>query len=174
LTSHLGSARAARGRSPRRGFELRKIADAPVASRDHTPSVLSAATPTPTREQRLWSEEVARVYAKAPTLDAAARRAVRATLHALANDPSTDEVTRADAVAMLSATAPLTSSGEAPPPLSNGGVWRGGGPNAPALLSNWGDESSLRNTSIASRSPAQRLAVRHARPRRRVRAAWCG
>jgi hypothetical protein len=65
---------------------------------------------------------VARVYAKAPTLDAAARRAVRATLHALANDPSTDEVTRADAVAMLSATAPLTSSGEAPPPLSNGRV----------------------------------------------------
>jgi len=72
-------------------------------------SVVSAATPTSTREQRLWSEEVARVLAKASTLEPAVRRAVRATLLALSDDPSTDEATRADLAALLSATTPVAS-----------------------------------------------------------------
>jgi len=63
--------------------------------------VLSATTTTPTREERLWSEELARVVATAPTFEPVVRLAVRATLHALACDPSTDEATRADVVAML-------------------------------------------------------------------------
>lgn len=93
------------------GLELWKIADARSRSSTHTSSVLVAATSTPTYEQRLWSEEVARVLAKAPTLEPAVRRALRATLLALADDPSTDEATRADIGAMLFATAPVVSSG---------------------------------------------------------------
>lgn len=69
--------------------------------------MLSAATTASTREQQLWSEEAARVLATAPTLEQAVRRAVRATLHAIAADPSTDEATRADVVALLSATGQL-------------------------------------------------------------------
>jgi hypothetical protein len=61
----------------------------------------------------LWSEEVARVLAKASTLEPAVHRAIRATLLALSDDPSTDEATRADLVALLSATAPVASSGQA-------------------------------------------------------------
>jgi len=41
------------------------------------------------------------VVATAPTFEPVVRLAVRATLHALACDPSTDEATRADVVAML-------------------------------------------------------------------------
>ena len=109
---HWYSARAASGAGhPGGGFELRKIADARSRSCDHTPSVLSAATPMSTREQQVWSEEVARVFAKAPVFEPAVRRALRATLLALADDPSTDEATRADIGAMLSATAPAASSG---------------------------------------------------------------
>jgi hypothetical protein len=67
--------------------------------------MLSVATPTLTREQRLWSEEVARVLAEEPRLKPSVRRALRATLYALAEDPSTDEATRADVLAMLSVTA---------------------------------------------------------------------
>lgn len=44
--------------------------------------------------------------AKAPTLDPVVRRAIRATLLALAEDPFTDEATRLDVAAMLTATAP--------------------------------------------------------------------
>jgi len=44
------------------------------------------------------------VFATAPTFEPAVRSAVRATLHALARDPCTDEATRADVVAMLTAT----------------------------------------------------------------------
>jgi hypothetical protein len=69
--------------------------------------VLSAATLTLTREQRLWAEEVARVFATAHTLEPAVRQAVRATLQALAANPSTDEAMRADVVALLSATSPV-------------------------------------------------------------------
>jgi hypothetical protein len=82
---------------------VRTIADADPRSYDQSPKVLFTATPIPTREQRLWAEEVARVFAAAPTLEPAARCAVRATLHALACDPLTDEGTRADAAAMLTA-----------------------------------------------------------------------
>jgi hypothetical protein len=71
--------------------------------------MLSAAITPSTREQQLRSEEVARVLATAPTLEPAVRRAVRATLHALAADPSTDEATRADVVALLSATGPVSA-----------------------------------------------------------------
>jgi hypothetical protein len=88
---------------PRR--QLRKIADAGPRQRDQTPNVLSAVTVGPSREQRLWSEEVARVLATASTLHPAARRAVRATLHSLASDPSTDPAILADVVALLAATA---------------------------------------------------------------------
>jgi hypothetical protein len=66
--------------------------------------MLSAATPTRTREQRLWSEEVARVFAQGRTLKPSVRDALRATLYALADDPSTDGATRADVLAMLSVT----------------------------------------------------------------------
>ena len=99
--------------SPRRGLELRKTTEAQTRSWAHTPNVLSAVTPTPTREQRLWSEEAARVFAKAATLEPAVRLAVRTTLQALADDPSTDVATRADVVAMLSATTAVASSGQA-------------------------------------------------------------
>jgi hypothetical protein len=52
----------------------------------------------------LWSEEVARVFEKGATLKAPVRRALRATLYALAEDASTDAATRADVFAMLSIT----------------------------------------------------------------------
>ncbi|MGZ4391502.1 MAG: hypothetical protein ACXVRK_05185 [Gaiellaceae bacterium] len=89
--------------------------------------MLFAEAPTPTREQQVWSEEVARVFAEAPTFEPAVRRAVRATLQALADDPSTDEATRADAVAMLSVTGPFPArlglpSGRSPTSKGNGRV----------------------------------------------------
>lgn len=87
------------------GVGVRRIADAGRGTCDQTQSVLSATTPTPTRTERLWSEEVARVLAAAPAFEPAVRRAVRATLDALARDPSTDEATRADVAAMLDGIA---------------------------------------------------------------------
>jgi len=48
---------------------------------------------------------VARVLAAAPAFEPAVRRAARATLDALARDPSTDEATRADVAAMLDGIA---------------------------------------------------------------------
>jgi uncharacterized protein (DUF924 family) len=78
----------------------------------------STAAPIPTREQRLWAKEVARVLATALTLEPAVRCAVRATLHALASDPLTDEGTRADVVAMLTATDRSPRLRGSPPALS--------------------------------------------------------
>ena len=72
--------------------------------------MLAPALPAPTREHRLWSEEVAHVLATAPSLEPVVGQAVRVTLHALAADPSTDEATRADVVAMLHATAARASA----------------------------------------------------------------
>jgi uncharacterized protein (DUF924 family) len=65
----------------------------------------STAIPATTRDQRLWSEEVARVLAAAPTFTPVVRRAVRTTLHAFAADPSTDAAVRADVAVMLAATS---------------------------------------------------------------------
>lgn len=95
--------------SPGRDRELRRIADACVTVEQHTSSVF----PAPAHTQRVWSEEVARVLARAPTLQPAARRALRATLRALADDPSIDDTTRLDVIAMLTATAPIVSGGRA-------------------------------------------------------------
>ena len=86
-------------------IDLREIADAESRFSSQSASMLSTATPTPTRDQRLWSAEVARVVAQAPMLEPAVRRAIRTTLQALAEEPSVDPATRADVVAMLSATA---------------------------------------------------------------------
>jgi hypothetical protein len=47
------------------------------------------------------------VLALAPAFEPAVRRAVRATLRALASDPLTDDATRVDVVAMLCATEPV-------------------------------------------------------------------
>ncbi len=95
--------------SPGWDRELRRIADACVTVEQHTSSVF----PAPAHTQRVWSEEVARVLARAPTLQPAARRALRATLRALADDPSIDDTTRLDVIAMLTATAPIVSGGRA-------------------------------------------------------------
>jgi hypothetical protein len=81
-------------------------------SGNHTLRVLSAVTPTPNREQQVWSEEVARVLAGAPTFEPAVRRALRATLLAIADDPATDEAMRADIGAMLAATAPVAGQAQ--------------------------------------------------------------
>jgi hypothetical protein len=115
--------------------------------------MLLAPTTTQDREQRLWSAEVARILALAPTLEPAVRGAVRATLHALAADPSIDEPTRADVIALLSVTdrVALTGRESRTAPVEDEAPLEVNAPDRVARM---------------CRSLSRRMAARHPRSRR--------